>query len=74
MVAANDDDDSGQGLGRWSKIPTTTVEPRDLEVVQDFDEDDNDQPLVDQRLVDLSWKLPSSPWIERHRIHKYRRG
>ena len=42
MVAANDDDDdSGQGLGRWSKIPTTTAEPIDLEVVQNFDDDDD---------------------------------
>ena len=42
MVVANDDDDSGQGLSRWSKIPTPTVEPRDLEVVQNFDDDDDD--------------------------------
>ena len=42
MVAGNDDDDSGQGLGRWSKISTTTAEPRDLEVVQNFDDDDDD--------------------------------
>ena len=44
MVAASDDDDdddSGQGLGWWSKILTTTAEPRDLEVVQDFDDDDD---------------------------------
>ena len=40
-VGANDDDDSGQGLGRWSKILTTTAEPRDQEVVQAFDGDDD---------------------------------
>ena len=39
-MAANDDDDSGQGLGRWSKISTTTVESRDLRVIQDFHDDD----------------------------------
>ena len=52
MAAANDDDNSGKGLGRCSKISTTTVEPRDLEVVQDVDDDAVDQPRVDQPLVD----------------------
>ena len=42
MVAANDDDDSGQGLCGWSKIPTATAEPIDLEVVQNFDDNDDD--------------------------------
>ena len=40
MAANDDDDDSGQGLGRWSKIPTKTAEPRGLEGVQDFDDGD----------------------------------
>ena len=47
----------------WSKIPTTTVEPRDLEVVQNFDDDDNDdQPLVGQRLVDQ--RLVDQPLVD----------
>ena len=75
MVAGNDDDDSGQGPGRWSKISTTTAEPRDLEVVQNFDDDDGgwstsgwstngwSRPAAgrDQRLVATSgWSRPAA--------------